>query len=845
MSANRDYLTPELRNWLLAASFGDGAQQAFEGDTARAALEPLPETFEVPVVPLRETVVFPRGVMPLTVGRDRSLRAIEATGELGLMITVAQKTLDVTDPRPSDLYMVGTIAKLGRILRMPDGTTSLLVRGQARARIVEWLYTTPFTMARVQVLHEPQGRTPSAEALMRAVLSLFERVVRLDHSLPEEAFIYAMNVDDPGWLADLITQTLQIDVVQRQSILETIEPVARLQKLSVILARELDVLELEDRIQMQVQNEVDKGQREIFLREQMRAIQTELGEGDSNAQEIVLLRERLRAKQLPEIVRAKAEQELGRLSRMDGFSPEISMTRAYIDWILDLPWTEQTPERLDVKLAEKVLNERHYGLPKVKERILEHIAVRQLAGDARKMHTPIICFVGPPGTGKTSIARSIADSLGRKFARISVGGVHDEAEIRGHRRTYIGALPGRILQTMKRAGTINPLFVLDEIDKLGDVGGFRGDPAAALLEVLDPEQNFEFEDHYLDLPYDLSKVMWVTTANILDTVPPALFDRMEIIEFPGYVEEEKLEIAKRFLVPRQIGENGLADTPVTFSDDALKHIVREYTYEAGVRNMEREIATICRKVARRIAQKQSYPHRLTPAMLTKFLGPPQFDFGMLDEKDQIGVANGVAWSEGGGDLMPVEVVLVEGKGGMMLTGQLGDVMQESAQAALSYTRSIAVRVGLKPRSFEKSDIHVHVAEGAVPKDGPSAGITMATALISALTRTPVRRDVAMTGEITLRGRVLPIGGLKEKLLAAHRMGIRTFILPKKNAKDLEEVPRKVQREMTIVQVSTMEEVLNTALVRSVFVPRRKAPVRRRVASVKRQKAVTNRQSKQS
>jgi ATP-dependent Lon protease len=806
----------------------------------------LPDIFEAPVVPLRETVVFPRSVMPLSVGRDRSLRAVESIGEPGLMITVAQKNPDVSDPRPSDLYTVGTISRLGRILRMPDGTTSLMVRGQARARIVEWLYTTPFTMARVQVLHETPSRTPSAEALMRAVLSLFERIVRLDHSLPEEAFIYAMNVDDPGWLADLIAQTLQIDVVQRQSILETVEPAARLQKLSVILARELDVLELEDRIQSQVQNEVDKSQREIFLREQMRAIQAELGEGDSNAQEVLLLRERLRSKPLPDIVRAKAEQELSRLSRMDGFSPEISMTRAYIDWILDLPWTEQTPERLDVKLAEQVLNERHYGLPKVKERVLEHIAVRQLAGDARKMHTPIICFVGPPGTGKTSIARSIADSLGRKFARISVGGVHDEAEIRGHRRTYVGALPGRILQTMKRTGTINPLFVLDEIDKLGDGGGFRGDPAAALLEVLDPEQNFEFEDHYLDLPYDLSKVMWVTTANILDTVPPALFDRMEIIEFPGYVEEEKLEIAKRFLVPRQIGENGLANTPVTFGDDALKHIVREYTYEAGVRNLEREIATVCRKVARRIAQKQSYPHRLTPAMLNKFLGPPQFDFGMLDEKDQIGVANGVAWSEGGGDLMPVEVALVEGKGGVMLTGQLGDVMQESAQAALSYARSVAVRVGIKPRIFEKSDIHIHVAEGAVPKDGPSAGITMATALISALTRTPVRRDVAMTGEITLRGRVLPIGGLKEKLLAAHRMGIRTFILPKKNAKDLDEVPRKVQREMTIVQVSTMEEVLNTALVRSVFIPPHKTPQRRRTTSARRQKVTANyRQNKRA
>ena len=831
---NRDYLTPELRNWLLAASFGDHMQQPLEGQVLAAGAASLPDTLEAPVVPLRETVVFPRGITPLSVGRERTLRAIEAVGELGLVITVAQRNDEAFDPRPSDLYAMGTVTRLGRTLRMPDGTTSLLVRGQARARIVEWLRATPFLVARVQVVPEPQVHTPSTEALMRAALSLFERVIKLDHSLPEEAFVYAMNVDDPGWLADLIAQSLSLEVAQRQTILEAVEPVARLQKLSVILARELDVLELEDRIQSQVQNEVDKSQRTIFLREQMRAIQSELGEGDGSTQDMIALRERLRTKQLPDVVRAKAEQELSRLSHMDGLSPEISMTRSYIDWILDLPWTEQTPERLDVKQAEQVLNERHYGLRKVKERVLEHIAVRQLTGNLSQIKTPIICFVGPPGTGKTSIAHSIADSLGRKFVRLSVGGVHDEAEIRGHRRTYIGALPGRIVQTMKRAGTINPLFVLDEIDKLGDGGSFRGDPAAALLEVLDPEQNFDFEDHYLDLPYDLSKVMWVTTANILDPIPPALFDRMEIIEFPGYVEEEKLEIARRFLLPRQVEQNGIVNSSVTFSDDVLKHIVREYTYEAGVRSLEREIGTICRKVARQIAEQQTPPHRLTPAMLARFLGPPQFDFGMLDETDQVGVANGVAWSEGGGDLMPVEVTLVEGKGSVMLTGQLGDVMQESAQAALSYARTLGSRIGLKPRLFEKSDIHVHVAEGAVPKDGPSAGITMATALISALTHTPVRRDVAMTGEITLRGRVLPIGGLKEKLLAAHRTGIHTFIMPRKNVKDLDEVPRKVQRQMTLVQVNTMDEVLSAALTRNVFTPhRRKSVVRRRTVRAKR------------
>ncbi|MCL4507665.1 MAG: endopeptidase La [Chloroflexi bacterium] len=837
MSANRDYLTPELRNWLIAASFGDGLQQdsADAHSNGDGTSAPLPEVFEAPVVPLRETVVYPRAVMPLSIARERSLRAVESAGEMGLVATIAQKNIDAPDPRPSDLYATGTACKLGRSLRMPDGTTSLLVRGQSRVRVIDWLQATPFMVARVQVIREQPAKPPSTEALMRAVMSLFERVIKLDRSLPEESFVYAMNVGDPGWLADLIAQTIPLEIAQRQTILEAVEPSVRLQKLSVMLARELDVLELEDRIQLQVQNEVDKSQREIFLREQIRAIQSELGEDEAWSPELSALRERLNAKALPTHVRAKADEELARLSHMDGFSPEISMVRTYIDWLLDLPWVEQTEDRLDVKLAEKILNERHYGLPKVKERILEHIAVRMLAGE--KMRTPIICFVGPPGTGKTSMARSIADSLGRKFVRMSVGGVHDEAEIRGHRRTYIGALPGRILQTMKRAGTINPLFVLDEIDKLGDMYGFRGDPSAALLEVLDPEQNHEFEDHYLDLSYDLSKVMWVTTANVLDTVPPALDDRMEVIEFPGYVEEEKLEIARQFLVPRQIEENGLSKQPVVFGADALRHIVREYTYEAGVRNLEREIATICRKVARKLAENQPIPRRLTPAMLHKYLGPPEFDFGMLDEKDQVGVANGVAWSEAGGDLMPIEVTLVEGKGSLMLTGQLGDVMQESAQAALSYTRSISARIGVKPHQYEKSDIHVHVAEGAVPKEGPSAGITIATALISALTKTPVRRDVAMTGEITLRGRVLPIGGLKEKLLAAHRIGIRTFIMPKKNAKDLEEVPKKIQRDMQLVQVSTMEEVLAAAMARTVWkVKRQHSNVRKQTSRYKHRKS---------
>ena len=801
--------TSQIQDWLIGASFGNGLPQQAD------AKPQLPDVFEVPVLPLRDLVVYPRSVTPLTVGRERSLRALDMARSLGLAVALAQKSVEVEDPRPSDLYEIGTVVAIGRVLNLPDGSASLIVQGRARVRVVEWLQATPFLLARVETLHEPQAQSPAAEALMRAVLSLFDNVVGLNERIPEEAFVYAMNIHEPGWLADFIAQTMPLNVPTRQSILEAVDPVSRLQKLSTVLARELDVLELEDRIHERAQSEVDKSQREYYLREQLRSIQTELGEMDAGMGEINLLRERLKQKALPDTVRERAEHEIAKLEQLHSMSPEVGVVRDYVEWLLELPWTESTSDILDVKRAARILDERHYGLGKAKERILEHIAVRKLKGDLSR--SPILCFVGPPGTGKTSLARSIADSLGRKFVRMSVGGVHDEAEIRGHRRTYVGALPGRILQTMRRAGTVNPLFVLDEIDKLGS--DFRGDPSAALLEVLDPEQNFEFEDHYLDLPYDLSKVMWVTTANYLYDIPPALRDRLEVIEFPGYVEEEKLEIARRFLVPKQIAENGLdglqppgAKPAITFSDDVLRRIIREYTYEAGVRNLDRAIATICRKAARRVAEGKPHVHRLTPGMLPRFLGPPQFDFGKMDEQDQIGVANGVAWDEAGGDLMQIEVTLMEGKGELILTGQLGDVMQESAKAAVSYARSRANELGIARRTFEKSDIHIHVPEGAISKEGPSAGITMATALVSALTRIPVRRDVAMTGEITLRGRVLPIGGLKEKLLSAHRAGIRTFIMPKKNAKDLEEVPRKVQRDLTLIQVTTMDEVLRVALV---------------------------------
>jgi ATP-dependent Lon protease len=795
----------QMQDWLMSASFGNGLPQA---DDARSAA-PLPNVLEAPILPLRDLVVYPRSVTPLTVGRNRSLRALDVARTLGRAVTIAQRSLDAEDPRPSDVYDVGTLVDIGRVLNMPDGSASLLVQGRVRVRVIEWTQATPYLLARVEVMPETAAQGQAAEALMRAVLTLFDNIVGLNERIPEESFVYAMNIHDPGWLADFIAQAVPIDLAARQSILESIDPMARLQKLSTLLAKELDVLELEDRIHERAQSEVDKSQREYYLREQLRSIQAELGEIDGGANEVGALRERLKAKALPDAARDKAERELAKLDQMPSMSPEVSMVRDYIDWVLSLPWDEQTTDYLDVAHAESVLNQRHYGLDKAKERILEHLAVRKLRGDMSR--SPILCFVGPPGTGKTSLARSIAEALGRKFVRMSVGGVHDEAEIRGHRRTYIGALPGRILQTMRRAGTVNPLFVLDEIDKLGE--DFRGDPSAALLEVLDPEQNFEFEDHYLDLSYDLSKVIWVTTANTLYDIPPALRDRLEVIEFAGYVEEEKLEIAKRFLVVKQLEENGLGATPITFSDDVLRHIVREYTYEAGVRNLDRSIAHICRKTARRVAEGRPYARRIAPSMLHRFLGPPQFDFGKMDEHDQIGVANGVAWDEAGGDLMQIEVTLMEGDGDLILTGQLGEVMQESAKAALSYARARANDLGIPKKAFEKSDIHIHAPEGSISKEGPSAGITMATALISALTRIPARRDVAMTGEITLRGRVLPIGGLKEKLLSAHRAGIRTFVMPRKNVKDLEEVPKKVLRDMTLIQTTTMDEVLATALAR--------------------------------
>jgi ATP-dependent Lon protease len=646
---------------------------------------------------------------------------------------------------------------------------------------------------------------------MRAVLSLFEKVAQLSHALPEDAYIAAMNVSEPGPLADLIASLLDLDFQKQQELVETLDTTDRLQRLSILLANELDVLELEYSIHDKVQQEVDRSQREFFLREQMRAIQTELGEIDLQTAEIQELEEKIDSAELPEVVHAKAEKELSRLKGMPPAAPEVGVIRTYLDWLLDLPWVKTTQDNLDIAQVAKDLDANHYGLPKAKERILEYLAVRKLSAGKPMTRSPILCFVGPPGTGKTSLGRSVAGALGRQFARVSLGGIRDEAEIRGHRRTYIGALPGRIVQTMRTAGTVNPLFMLDEIDKVGL--DFRGDPSAALLEVLDPEQNHAFSDHYLDVPYDLSKVIFITTANILDPIPPALLDRMEVIEFPGYIEEEKLAIARQFLIPRQLTENGMdrPDRRLSFSQKALRTMIRNYTYEAGVRNLEREVASVCRKVARRVAEEKPAPRHVTVQSLPKYLGPPRFLRDEEDRADEIGLALGIAWTEAGGDLLPVEVTLMDGKGVLMLTGQLGEVMQESAQAALSYARSHAHDLTISDVDFDKLDIHIHVPEGAVPKDGPSAGITMATALISALIQRPVHRDVAMTGEITLRGRVLPIGGLREKVLAAHRAGLKTVLLPKQNKKDMVELPSRVKRDLKFVFVDRMEDVLPVAL----------------------------------
>ncbi len=765
------------------------------------------EVLELPLLSVRNTVLIPNMVAPLLVGRDQSIKAIEeAMSKDHTMFVVTQLNEDQEEPGPDELYTVGVEGFVDRVLKMPDGTMSVLVRGQRRMRRLEFTQKEPYMRVQVEAVMEESDSSLALEALKRAALALFEKCVKLNSAVSEETYITAMNIDQPGLLADFIVSSLDMPIPIRQNILEAFNIEQRLQKVSILLSQELDILELENHIHSQVQQEVDKSQREYFLHAQLKAIQRELGEGDPTMREGLELREKIRVSGMPEEVKTRANKELDRLSSIPSIAPDGGVIRTYLDWLVNLPWNKASVDRLDLKEAAAILEKNHYGLEKVKERILEYIAVRKLSNS---MRSPILCFVGPPGVGKTSLGRSIAQALNRKFVRLSLGGVHDEAEIRGHRRTYVGALPGRIIQTMKTAGTTNPLFVLDEIDKIGS--DFRGDPSAALLEVLDPEQNSTFSDHYLEVPYDLSQVIFLTTANVLHPIPAALRDRLEIIELPGYTEDEKLHIARQFLISKQMSEHGLRASKVEIDDEAVRRIIREYTYEAGVRNLEREIASVMRKVARKVAEGRRSKTRVTAEKIPDYLGPQRNYYGIAEENDEAGVATGVAWTSGGGDLITVEATLMEGRGHLTLTGQLGDVMKESAQAAFSYARARAEQFGLENRFYERYDIHLHLPAGSIPKDGPSAGITMATALISALTRRPTYSNVAMTGEITLRGRVLPVGGIKEKVLAAHRAGIKTFILPKRNMKDLDDVPAEIIRELRFVMVERMDDVINVAL----------------------------------
>jgi ATP-dependent Lon protease len=764
---------------------------------------------QLPLLPVRDIVVFPYMVLPLFVGREMSIKAIEAALAGNRMIFLAtQKALDVENPAPDDIHSVGTVGIIMRMLKLPDERIKILVQGLAKARSVEYIQTEPYYSVRIAKIVEAKA-APSpleSEAVMRTVKEQLERIVSLGKVLMPDVMVVIENLDDPGRLADMIVSNLGLKVDITQGVLEIEHPLTRLKRVSEILAKEIDVLSMQQKIQQQAKGEMDKTQREYFLREQLKAIQKELGELDERAEEAAEFRKRIKDAKMPEKVLKECEKQLKRLEKMHPDTAESATVRTYLEWMVDLPWSKRSKDNLDIKAAAKVLDEDHYDLEKVKERILEYLAVRKLK---EKMKGPILCFVGPPGVGKTSLGKSIARALGREFVRVSLGGIRDEAEVRGHRRTYVGALPGRIIQGIKQAGTGNPVFMMDEIDKVG--ADFRGDPSAALLEVLDPEQNHAFSDHYLGVPFDLSEVMFVTTANLKDPIISALRDRMEMIEIPGYTEEEKLGIAQRYLIPRQLKEHGITDAHIKLTEPALRLMIAQYTREAGVRNLEREIANAMRKVAKKVAEGRAPCQTLTPANVHKFLGVPKFTPEAEQEHDEVGVATGLAWTETGGDVLHIEATVVKGKGQLTLTGHLGDVMKESAHAALSYVRSRDKRLGISADTFAKHDIHIHVPAGAIPKDGPSAGITMATALASILSNRPVRHDVAMTGEITLRGRVLPIGGLKEKILAAKRAKLTTVILPRRNKKDLEEIPKHLLKGLHLAFVETMDDVLKVGL----------------------------------
>lgn len=763
----------------------------------------IPE--QLPVLAVRDMVIFPYMIIPLFVGREISVKAVEhALNTNRLILLLTQKDFNVETPEPSDLYNIGTVCMIMRMLRLPDGRLKILVQGLSKARALEFSQFEGFYVAKIEKIEDIQLNeiTIEHEAVIRTVKEQLEKVISLGKNIPPDATVIIENIDDPGRLSDLIASNLGLKSSEAQQILEITDPIERLNKIREILNREIQLLTIQQKIKQEARDEIDKTQREYFLREQLKAIQKELGDIDEKAEEINEFRRKIEEAKMPEKVREEAEKQLKRLERMHPESAESGVIRTYLEWLTELPWSRSTKDLLDIKAAKAVLDKDHYDLEKVKERILEYLSVRKLK---EKMKGPILCFIGPPGVGKTSLGRSIAKALGREFVRISLGGVRDEAEIRGHRRTYVGALPGRIIQGIRQAGTNNPVFMLDEIDKLGM--DFRGDPSSALLEVLDPEQNNSFVDHYLGVPFDLSNVMFICTGNIADTIPSALRDRMEIIYLSGYTEEEKLQIAKRYLIPKQLEEHGLNSSILKISDKAIKYIISHYTREAGVRNLEREIANLCRKVAKYIAEDKKQKFYITPQKVSRFLGAPKYLPEEELKKEEVGVATGLAWTEAGGDVIYVEATIMKGKGNLILTGQLGEVMKESAQAALSYVKSKSKELNIDEQLFSTMDLHIHVPAGAIPKDGPSAGITMASAIASVFTGKPLRKDVAMTGEITLRGRVLPIGGLKEKVLAAKRMGIKTVIIPKRNKKDLEELPKYVKEGLKFILVESMDEVL--------------------------------------
>ncbi len=807
------------------------AEWKVEDSEPKGSQVEIPEV--LPLLPIRDIVIYPYMMLPLFVGRDISIRAVEESlSRDRLIFLVAQKNSSEENPTPSEIHKVGTIASIMRMLKLADGRVKILVQGLSKGEVDTFTRERPFFEVKIRKVIEPtlQEVPIEVEALMRTAKEKIEQILNLKN-LPPEIVMVTDNISDPGVLADLVASNLRLKIEESQAILEILDPIERLKKVNDLLSRELELSTMQARIQNQAKEEMSKTQRDYFLREQLKQIQQELGEGDERAEEINELRKQIEKAKMPIEVKREAGKQLRRLEQMHPESSEASLVRTYMDWLVDLPWSKKTRDNLNIKKAKQVLDEDHYNLEKIKERILEYLAVNKLR---KKLKGPILCFVGPPGVGKTSLGRSIARALGRNFVRVSLGGVRDEAEIRGHRRTYVGALPGRVIQGIKQAGSSNPVFMLDEIDKVG--ADFRGDPSAALLEVLDPEQNHAFSDHYLNLSFDLSNTLFICTANLLDPIPAALADRMEVIQLSGYTNEEKLEIARKYLIPRQIEENGLSSKTIEISDDAMLRIIGEYTKEAGLRNLEREIASICRKVARKVAEGKTELTRITRANIHSFLGAPKFLPEPEQEHHEIGVATGLAWTSAGGEILYVEASLSKGRGNLTLTGQLGEVMKESAQAAVSYARAHAKKLDIEEDFYQKLDIHIHVPAGAIPKDGPSAGITMATALISALTKRAVSRDVAMTGEITLRGRVLPIGGLKEKSLAAFRAGIRTIIIPDRNEKDLDEIPKALRRKLNWVVAQTMSDVLKSALLN-------KPPAKRPVKSVEKVRVRRIRSSK--